>query len=123
MQIAHVEVWWRCRRCRTSQLISAQVTRTERDGAVTIKAPAPSCVNCAEQEAERQERRRSRRREFSTMSPDYLRGSVDVPRAVLVEFQNFLIRFGKETITDNELREKVRWFESLLKKDGEADDS
>ena len=49
--------------------------------------------------------------------PDDLRGSVDVPRAALIAFQEFLERFRHETVTGKEVVAKIRWLESLLKQD------
>ncbi|KKM79404.1 hypothetical protein LCGC14_1350140 [marine sediment metagenome] len=49
-----------------------------------------------------------------------LHGSVQVPRAALYGFRDFLTRFLKETITSAEWKEKMRWIDSLL--EAETDD-
>jgi len=46
-----------------------------------------------------------------------LHGSVEVPRAALVAFRDFLDRFRTGTIEGKELAEKMRWLDSLLKEE------
>ena len=43
-----------------------------------------------------------------------LHGSVEVPRAALYGFRDFLSRFHKTQITSEEWTEKMRWIDSLL---------
>jgi len=43
-----------------------------------------------------------------------LHGSVEVPRAALYGFRDFVDRFRTGTITGKEAAEKIRWLDSLL---------
>jgi len=49
-----------------------------------------------------------------TDQPIDLRGTVEVPRAALYGFRDFLNRFHGQTITTREWKEKMRWIDSLL---------
>lgn len=46
-----------------------------------------------------------------------LHGSVEVPRAALYGFRDFLSRFHKTQITSEEWTEKMRWIDSLLEQE------
>lgn len=48
------------------------------------------------------------------LGPLDLHGSVQVPRAALYAFREFLQRFHAETITSAEWEQKMRWIDSLL---------
>lgn len=43
-----------------------------------------------------------------------LKGTVDVPRAALYGFRDFLTRFHDGSISSAEWKEKMRWIDSLL---------
>lgn len=43
-----------------------------------------------------------------------LHGTVEVPRAALYGFRDFVERFHGETITSVEWEQKMRWLDSLL---------
>lgn len=43
-----------------------------------------------------------------------LHGSVEVPRAALYGFRDFVNRFRTATVESKEVQEKLRWIDSLL---------
>lgn len=46
-----------------------------------------------------------------------LHGSVEVPRAALIGFRDFVDRFRTATVDGKEVQEKLRWIDSLLEQE------